>query len=407
MAKVISEINGSGLFAQSANSASTAIFDKNGKDIAETYLTAHQSLDGLMSANSLEYNTEGQISGYNGSAFAGGGSEGKTYEGIAPIVVDNVNNTISADSIDVTEIDIGDGLKLENNTLSLTATIPSTAGLMKTSNLEKNSENLITAYDGVQFAGGGTGDGDMKTSLLEYNAANQISAYNGSAFAGGQDLSDNFDLSAVAGIELTVDEDNKKVKVAVTGKEDKITYGYNDNKIISINGSALSAGAVYTGETPVIVDSTTNEISLDTVTASELEIGEGLKVEDGVISVTGGISDIHDYLKVVSSKNITLDSTYCSGGSITCSLLSNGMVRLYGSIRFNNVLTEKWEATKISTENSYKSLFVEEMPLRTDWSGYCNCIGISTNGELKIFARELAPSGTVNYIDGYYSYGGN
>jgi hypothetical protein len=36
------------------------------------YLTAHQNLSGLMSADKLEFREDGKISGYNGSSFAGG-----------------------------------------------------------------------------------------------------------------------------------------------------------------------------------------------------------------------------------------------------------------------------------------------------------------------------------------------
>lgn len=58
-----------------------------------------QGGDGDMKTSLLEYNSDDLITGYNGSAFAGQG--GKTYEGVAPIIVDNTNDVISADTVDV------------------------------------------------------------------------------------------------------------------------------------------------------------------------------------------------------------------------------------------------------------------------------------------------------------------
>lgn len=132
-----------------ASAASTAWVEN------QHYITAHQSLAGLMSADKLEYNSNNKISGYNGSAFAseareiipligsngiavtsnadnavveissvahdntisgngtvtsplgviGGG--GKTYTGVAPIVVNNAQDKISADCI---ELSAGNGI---------------------------------------------------------------------------------------------------------------------------------------------------------------------------------------------------------------------------------------------------------------------------------------------------------
>ena len=89
--KLVSGIVDSGFFAQSALSAEVATKDSLGRNISETYLTAvpegyatedwvtgqgyitaHQSLDGLMSADLLEI-SDNKITGYNGTAFAGQG----------------------------------------------------------------------------------------------------------------------------------------------------------------------------------------------------------------------------------------------------------------------------------------------------------------------------------------------
>lgn len=111
--QVISGVNNSAFFAQSAYSAATATFDKNGNDIAETYYHADnpagfissvpdtylQNTDltivndkiteisgvplsagdelpsGTMNTSALEYNAVNEISGYNGSAIAQYGAE--------------------------------------------------------------------------------------------------------------------------------------------------------------------------------------------------------------------------------------------------------------------------------------------------------------------------------------------
>lgn len=56
-------------------------------------------ISGLMAERKLTIE-DGKITEYDGTPFAGG-EGGKTYEGVAPIIVDNTENKISADTIDV------------------------------------------------------------------------------------------------------------------------------------------------------------------------------------------------------------------------------------------------------------------------------------------------------------------
>lgn len=58
------------------------------------------SLAGVMAENKLTIE-DGKITEYDGTPFAGGGSGGKTYTGVEPIIVDNDNDTISADTVEV------------------------------------------------------------------------------------------------------------------------------------------------------------------------------------------------------------------------------------------------------------------------------------------------------------------
>ena len=150
--------------AATAGSAAATAWVEN-----QNYLTAHQSLDGLMSASKLEYNSSGKISGYDGSAFAGENREtipvrgdngisvsevnndvvieissvahdatlsgngtvasplgvigggGKTYSGIAPIVVNNVEDKISANCIELSAGNGIDSVKLAQGVIEVSS----------------------------------------------------------------------------------------------------------------------------------------------------------------------------------------------------------------------------------------------------------------------------------------------
>ena len=107
--------------SESATWADSAVHDRLGRDIVDTYLTGvpdeYATKDFVISAvdsavsgkydtssfsaisgdflnkSGLEYE-DGKITGYSGSAF----SAGKVYSGISPVIVDNDNDTISVES---------------------------------------------------------------------------------------------------------------------------------------------------------------------------------------------------------------------------------------------------------------------------------------------------------------------
>lgn len=79
--------------------AQTARFDENGHSISATYSSLYD-LSSFVNTNSGAWN------------------DGKTYAGIAPIVVNNTTNEISADSQDIT---FGEGLDFTSGVLSVTA----------------------------------------------------------------------------------------------------------------------------------------------------------------------------------------------------------------------------------------------------------------------------------------------
>ena len=67
MAILIDQIGNSGLFAQSAYSASIATKDDLGRDITATYLTSHQSLDGYATEDWVT--AQGYITGVDLSPY--------------------------------------------------------------------------------------------------------------------------------------------------------------------------------------------------------------------------------------------------------------------------------------------------------------------------------------------------
>ena len=97
------------------------------------YLTAHQSLEGLMSADKLEFREDGKISGYNGSSFAGG-VDPSALEPYMPWSASGTfqpsGNYVSASDFtaytaahsgdDVTPYSAGEGVQISNHVISVT-----------------------------------------------------------------------------------------------------------------------------------------------------------------------------------------------------------------------------------------------------------------------------------------------
>ena len=139
---LISGISGSGLYATSADNA----------------FEADHAYEADYVVSGWEYDEENRISGYKGSAFAGQGGQGIEYEGIAPIVVNNVEHKISAQSA---KLGVQEPLYFVED--STTATVigisglPEVEGVMYESGLG-TSDNKITGYNGTAFSAGSTYD---------------------------------------------------------------------------------------------------------------------------------------------------------------------------------------------------------------------------------------------------------
>ena len=140
---LISAISGSGFYATSADNTFEADH-------------AHEA-DYVLSG--WEYDENNRISAYNGSAFAGQGSTGGIeYEGVLPIVVNNVEHKISAQSA---RLGVQDPLYFVEDSNSATVIgisgLPEVEGLMYESGLGLTG-GQITSYNGSAFsaAGGST-----------------------------------------------------------------------------------------------------------------------------------------------------------------------------------------------------------------------------------------------------------
>lgn len=135
MAFIIDTINGSGLYAQSAASASVATYDSNGNEITATYLTAHQPI----SADEWNdvYDT---VNVYSGSWTGSETSPTASVDSNGSIDIVSSNNTVYFD-VNGTWF---------NDAVNSAVDVPT---------------------------------GVMVESACEYNAVNEISGYNGSAIA--------------------------------------------------------------------------------------------------------------------------------------------------------------------------------------------------------------------------------
>lgn len=119
-----------------------------------------------------EYDENNRISAYKGSAFAGQGGQGIEYEGIAPIVVNNVEHKISAQSA---KLGVQEPLYFveDSNTATVIGIsgLPDVEGVMYESGLGK-SDNKITGYNGTAFSAGSTYDVKASSNISVATAGN-------------------------------------------------------------------------------------------------------------------------------------------------------------------------------------------------------------------------------------------
>ena len=184
---LVSSISGDALYAVSAEGAFNAE-TANYSYVAET---ANYVEGGW------EYDGDNYITGYSGSAFAGQGG-GIEYEGIAPIVVNNVEHKISAQSA---VLGVQSPLYFVEDSVSATVIgisgLPEGQGIMYESALGL-SAGSITSYNNSAFGGGGVQSDwtETATTNLAY-IKHKPSEYN---LVAGQNVT-----LTLAGNDLTID----------------------------------------------------------------------------------------------------------------------------------------------------------------------------------------------------------
>ena len=243
-----------------AASAATTAWVNN-----QNYLTAHQSLAGLMSADKLEYDSNNKISGYNGSAFAGEDREIIPVRGDNGISVTEFNNDVVIELSSVAH----------DNTISGNGTTTSPLGVV----------------------GGGS-------TPVEYSAGANINITN--HVISGKDWSSNLNskLDSTAFNTYTAvhmsDDNTPYTAGANINITNHVVSGKNwTNEITAASSYAYSQatadaqGHTYTGVAPIVVNNTEDKISADCI---ELSAGNGIdsdKLAIGIIEVSsqGGGSD--------------------------------------------------------------------------------------------------------------------
>ena len=255
MAKLIDQIDSSGLFAQSAYSAAIATNDDLGRKISETYLTA---------VDLSPYATTAQVDTVSSLLSAGldyvSANGGKTYTGISPIVVNNDEVKISAETWDLSA---GNGISFTDfdamgiTRIDVTGTFDNTAvnQVVKTYSA---AGKWLTAHQSL----------DNYYQKTDTSSKQEISA---ALTALNNDLSAAIDyVSANGGKTYTgvapIQVNNNTDQISITGQS--LSAGPNIDLfssggyvVISANGGA--AGKTYTGIAPIQVDNVNDEISVD------------------------------------------------------------------------------------------------------------------------------------------------
>ena len=244
-----------------AASAATTAWVNN-----QNYLTAHQSLAGLMSADKLEYDSNNKISGYNGSAFAGEERDTIPVRGDNGISVTEVNNDVVIEISSVAHDATISGNGTEDSPLGVVGGGGSTP-------VEYSAGANINITNRVISGKDWSSDLNSKLDSTTFNT-----------YTAAHTADDNTAYTAGANINIT--------NHVVSGKNwtNEITaassYAYNQ-------ATADAQGHTYTGVAPIVVNNNENKISANCI---ELSAGNGIdsdKLALGIIEVSsqGGVSN--------------------------------------------------------------------------------------------------------------------
>jgi len=315
--QVISGVNNSAFFAQSAYSAATATFDKNGNDIAETYYPTNNPSGFLTGVDLTPYQTKTDMTGYLTTAESANFYPSDNPSGF----ITGVDLSDYATTAELAgKQDAGDYLSasesanyypMTGNPAGFLTEHQSLAGYLQDTDLTI-VDNKITEISGVPLsAGDELPSGTMNTSALEYNAVNEISGYNGSAIAqygaekqwlvhddtlvhasNSAQYALGVNLSAVAqllGVDETVLFDGEVNATTATANLSEPVSGFNNVKILcKLNRSTPDASQWFEFPTTVeyftMIGGLTNAIT----TAGNAYMGEAM------ISLSGGKIDYYN-----------------------------------------------------------------------------------------------------------------
>lgn len=309
--------------SESATWANSAVHDRLGRDIVDTYLTGvpdeYATKDFVISAvdsavsgkydtssfsaisgdflnkSGLEYE-DGKITGYSGSAF----SAGKVYSGISPVIVDNDNDTISVESA---TLGVQAPLYLVEDSES--ATIIGVSGLQPSGDYIERSA-IQSAQLGNYKLISGLYDGAISAKLADYasTAYSAERAYSATiAESASASISADYATNGwLSGRRGSFDEHIPvKAYFVPTGKMLGITvgnvYDFNANSADSAGYAVSAKSATYDSMGRSIVGTYVDNITYsglyDTVSANsamwakDYSAGNFIDITDDVISVTG------------------------------------------------------------------------------------------------------------------------
>jgi hypothetical protein len=225
---------------------------------SQGYLTAHQSLDGLMSADLLEISNN-KITGYNGTAFAGQGGGGVSgdFELVAGNGIQLTDDPIAQTTTVSVSGDYATNTQLQTVSADITALIPTA---LTGDYLTKESADTLYAPTGNYLTGLPADvayTGWVETSIVSAtsglqpsgnylttgDSANFYTTANESGFITGVDLTPYQLTADMTGYLTTADSANFLTAVPVgTMNESAFGYDASDN-ITGYNGSAFAGGS--------------------------------------------------------------------------------------------------------------------------------------------------------------------
>jgi hypothetical protein len=377
---LISGISGDGLYALSAENASTAEFAYNSQmaDSAQTAIYAQSANSALHSevANvtltaltaldlrGFEYNGNGQITAFNGSAFAGSGSGGSTIEYSAGDNIDITNYTISGrdwmDEISAasayaynqaTGISVS-GEFVESSALNMSGSnITGISGYsLGFSGVPLSSESgvYITKRDNTVIIG-------YSGDSTEYTAGTNIDITN-HVISGKSWTNDITAASSYAYNQATA-----QIPTGLTGE-------YVENSALKLTGTNITGISSYEVGYPRVPVVGSGTVTVTSGTDQVIINGEGI---NGVASIfTGGtfankaISSI-DFKQAGGSDSESIAFNY-SGGSISSQLIpmstEAGFLYCPGTGRRITTANPDYKYVPITTASAGATIYITSYP---------------------------------------------